>query len=1104
MKIKNLIFFPTSPVHVHNLSRLRTQMPEWKFYGIFFNIDSSWTNGIEDSLEINNFPFFKFNSVSELASLNKIAIDLVIIGAVFEPIGFHIFVWAQKKGLKVIAFQEVAQLSLNNNKLNNYDLPFDRLFIANLAEKERFIQFGFPRDQLIIIGLLSNDSLEKVRLKPDDRKNEIRKRLNISSTKKIILYTTSPLRNRFASHAMDDRSFRNKILAILYNNAEKLGIEIIVKLHPNEKLQTEKLLYKKYLSKIHFFGGELDIVDLLLVSDLVINRGNSQTALDAAILGFPLIILDRDKKSIFKRYNNCFFCPKLSMLINTIAKANKATVNIDDNFNKNYYITSKNGVVSNFAIEINKVESTPKIEVNWEWIVRSGLFFSLETSILTLIKEMNHKTEWLSLVQNALQFELDGDFVSSAKIWEKVIKLDLSWFFPHFKVAFHYNLLSQYDLSILNIDHAISKHPTYHKLWHEIPLRILAANILINQNRHRESLNYINKLNPKVVWNRPDALLSKAKCYSYLKKKESCLKFLYRISKLLEDYPLSNNEESLLHHNTGLLWGYYEQWDKAIIHYNKSIQIDPEFSWSYYERALINITLGYSIHALRDFRKAFECESENSILKLDLFLTLSKAYEKLFTNFYSLRKDTDHTIGNLNRQIDKLNQNLEHFRSEIEHLHNTVRSLSPLQEIVSTLYLDKIISDFETRDFRVGIFGAGKHTEMLLKQTRIKELNIVAIFDNNKDKWGESIDCYVITSPEKLNYFNLDAILISSCISENNIFQQLCATVDQKTKIFRIYSEAEALSSNKERPTLPFHYEQHISELHRSFATVHLDFPCCPICKYDKFETLFSGDRHDLGLNTQMCLYCGMLMLRPRPDYSWYEKFYKDFFWNVYVGHRFLNLEDLYKNDCLEEKAQYILDNCLDDLPEQGNYLDFGSGLGAMLHMFKQKYYKWNVTGFEIGIDNANFSKNKFNLKIINEYPHHFPRNWDLISSIHVFEHILNPIEVLSNFYNKLSDQGMVYIEVPDFLSSQWNGKSFIHIAHPLLFDSDSLTKLSHIAGFNIIKIFRDDSKKRFWKWSVGMLLQKNPKIKYNRIAMKADNSLLLYKRKWMKERASS
>jgi len=140
--------------------------------------------------------------------------------------------------------------------------------------------------------------------------------------------------------------------------------------------------------------------------------------------------------------------------------------------------------------------------------------------------------------------------------------------------------------------------------------------------------------------------------------------------------------------------------------------------------------------------------------------------------------------------------------------------------------------------------------------------------------------------------------------------------------------------------------------------------------------------------------------------------------------------------------------------------LDFGCGTGEFLYN-SQKIFK---KGFGIEPDKSRiqYSENnkiKFfkNIKEIEKLDLKF----DSIFLFHVFEHLINPIEILIQLKSKLKKNGILIIEVPhanDLLLSKLRLKSFINFTlwseHLILHTKRSLKCFLEKAGFKKNKIF--------------------------------------------------
>ncbi|MEL6853261.1 MAG: class I SAM-dependent methyltransferase, partial [Bacteroidota bacterium] len=77
---------------------------------------------------------------------------------------------------------------------------------------------------------------------------------------------------------------------------------------------------------------------------------------------------------------------------------------------------------------------------------------------------------------------------------------------------------------------------------------------------------------------------------------------------------------------------------------------------------------------------------------------------------------------------------------------------------------------------------------------------------------------------------------------------------------------------------------------------------------------------------------------------------------------------------------------------------------------------------------------------------------YDLIIMRHVLEHFMNPLEVLKKVASVLSENGQLYIAVPNALYLEESAffTHWLRVVHTYYFNRISLTNLCHLAGLHI------------------------------------------------------
>ena len=148
-----------------------------------------------------------------------------------------------------------------------------------------------------------------------------------------------------------------------------------------------------------------------------------------------------------------------------------------------------------------------------------------------------------------------------------------------------------------------------------------------------------------------------------------------------------------------------------------------------------------------------------------------------------------------------------------------------------------------------------------------------------------------------------------------------------------------------------------------------------------------------------------------------------------------------------------------------------------MLAEFRRRYPTVTCVGVESSPDAAAFCLRRHGLQVASRPwqsidAEELPGSFDLITLIHVLEHVPDPVGMLMRAVNRLSPNGLIYIEVPDLQSERWSGKDFFHIAHVWYFHEVALRNLFLRCGLKIIDVTRGAAD--IWSWAIGFVGQKN------------------------------
>jgi len=142
------------------------------------------------------------------------------------------------------------------------------------------------------------------------------------------------------------------------------------------------------------------------------------------------------------------------------------------------------------------------------------------------------------------------------------------------------------------------------------------------------------------------------------------------------------------------------------------------------------------------------------------------------------------------------------------------------------------------------------------------------------------------------------------------------------------------------------------------------------------------------------------------------------------------------------------------ELPDTGRLLDVGCGNGTFLRTFSSALPRWSLRGTEL---NARYQKEIESIAGVEALhvggPAEVPGCFDLITLVHVLEHVPNPRKLLAELWDKLEFGGMLVIQVPAFLRNPFDLLIADHITH---FSKATILQPFRAAGYEIV-IVTDD-----------------------------------------------
>jgi len=225
----------------------------------------------------------------------------------------------------------------------------------------------------------------------------------------------------------------------------------------------------------------------------------------------------------------------------------------------------------------------------------------------------------------------------------------------------------------------------------------------------------------------------------------------------------------------------------------------------------------------------------------------------------------------------------------------------------------------------------------------------------------------------------------------------------------------------------------------------------CPICDSQEYEVAYKREYRVFLENNLLiwpaqqviCRNCGMIFTNPQPTDETLEWFYE-------TNMRYGETSKYFRELQLEFISRNISEDC-------ETIFDIGASDGTFLNIAKRKGYV--VYGIEPSEETVQEAMDKYGIKLIKGFLNEellssFNEKFDIVTALHILEHIQNPIGFLKLAIKITNPCKYVYIEVPDASRPFANNiADFFSNQHLMHFTEGSMRNIADILGLRFLTI---------------------------------------------------
>ncbi len=271
-----ILFNPVGVIHYRNLGLFEGRLGGFKIRCIL-NPHLPWSRK-KGNVKYDHF-YFKNNRVPPRAFEDVKAV--VVFSAQPRSPSTHLAQEAAFRSIPVIGIEEVYQMMLEQGYISEYSLPIDHLFVCSDYEKQKFIEFGIPAEVAQTTGCIFK--YESPKKEETEAAKSLKEKLGISERGPIATLSLA-----YLTPSGETLEIRRRLLKLVSEGLPE-EYQLVIKPHPGEFQKDVETFIREHAPRAKVADRFTPIQEILDITDILFNRGNSQVMINALQKNVPVV-----------------------------------------------------------------------------------------------------------------------------------------------------------------------------------------------------------------------------------------------------------------------------------------------------------------------------------------------------------------------------------------------------------------------------------------------------------------------------------------------------------------------------------------------------------------------------------------------------------------------------------------------------------------------------------------------------------------------------------------------------------------------------------------------------------------------------------------------